>query len=281
MKCALPSCLVHVLVGYTDPSRPSPADEETTLRRNVMDKVVLGLTAPVLRYFCSSAHCEEGKEEHEVTMKEYNHELVRKVADLNHNIDELTSDANGFQKQVNECQEKIFELKEDLKREREYLELKLIELKKDVYLYKSKRTLKEMGESIKRETAKLQQIFRKKELELGQQIAIFRLLQLRGQESLDIRQMVLMVEQDVLAREEYANDALFGKISDLQSVLTTKSLRDAIQSHQQKLLESRAHIRSVEEQQMSICNELDLLNKELKLDSNDQNAIPATTSAAV
>ena len=68
VKCALPACLVLVLVGYTDPSRPFQVNEETTLCSRKSESTA----APVFRYFCSQAHCEEGKKDHEVKMKEYN-----------------------------------------------------------------------------------------------------------------------------------------------------------------------------------------------------------------
>ena len=75
IRCALPSCLDRVLVGYTDPNRPSPVNEETTLRKKLLDDEASESCGPVLRHFCSQEHCEEGKEEDEVTMKEYNLEI--------------------------------------------------------------------------------------------------------------------------------------------------------------------------------------------------------------
>ena len=36
IKCALPACLVRVLIGYTDPSRLFKVNEETTLCRKMM-----------------------------------------------------------------------------------------------------------------------------------------------------------------------------------------------------------------------------------------------------
>ena len=100
MKCALPSCLVHVLVGYTDSSRPFQVNEETILRSRKQMGTVSGSAVPVLRYFCSQAHCDKGKEEHEVTLKEYNSELARK-----------------------EMEQKIADVEEDLKCEQKNHEL--------------------------------------------------------------------------------------------------------------------------------------------------------------
>ena len=77
-------------------------------------------TAPVLRYFCSQAHCEEGKEDHEVTMKEYNLELVRNGSELECEQEELKANNGPLNEQQGaEWQQKTVKKDEDLKRERE------------------------------------------------------------------------------------------------------------------------------------------------------------------
>ena len=139
-KCALAACLDLVFVGYTDPSRLFEMNEETTLcsSRKVMDAASAGSAAPSFRYFCSPSHCEEGKEDHELTMKEYNSELARKESDLKRMQEELNADMDNFMKRVVDCQQKHAEFDEALKRDRENHELTLRELK-------AARPLKEMG----------------------------------------------------------------------------------------------------------------------------------------
>ena len=100
IKCALPACPVRVLVGYTDPNRPFQVNEETTLRRKLMD-AASGSAAPELRYFCSQTHCEEGKEEGEATMKEYNGELARKERELRRIDEEKISGFEEKQMSIN------------------------------------------------------------------------------------------------------------------------------------------------------------------------------------
>ena len=79
-----------------------------------------GSAAPVLRYFCSQAHCEEGKEDHEVTMKEYNCELVRKESELERKQEEVKEDTGTLNEQQGaELQQKTANEEEGLKRERE------------------------------------------------------------------------------------------------------------------------------------------------------------------
>ena len=185
-RCALPSCGVHVLIGYADPSRPFQLNEEATLRRMLMDAAT-GLAAPVLRYFCSQAHCEEGKEDHDVTMKEYHAELALKKRELHRMIDEVKDYSIDDEKQCKDCEQKIDELFEDLEHERQDHERKLSELKTDVY--KSKRTLKEMGEAMKRETANLERIFRTKVLEIRLEVTRLRLLHLRLKDSIFVLSM--------------------------------------------------------------------------------------------
>ena len=100
-----------MLIGYSDPSRPFQTNKETILcSKKVMD-AASGSAAPMLRYFCSQAHCEEGKENHEVTMKEYNLELVRKENDLNRKARELTAAYDHVGKQNKEWGQNLDEPK--------------------------------------------------------------------------------------------------------------------------------------------------------------------------
>ena len=127
-------------------------------------KVMSGSAAPVLRYFCSQAHCEEGKQDYEVTLKEYHSELAQKEVELKRIEEELNSDYGHFNNRSAEWHQKRAMLEEDLKRERENHELKLRELESEVH--KTERPLKEMGEVAKRETANLERLFKRKTLEI-------------------------------------------------------------------------------------------------------------------
>ena len=92
VKCALSACPVRVLVGYTDPNRPFQGNEETTLCGKLMD-AASGLAVSVLLHFCSKAHCEEGKEDHEVLMmKEYNSVQAQKERELDSKQEEFMVD---------------------------------------------------------------------------------------------------------------------------------------------------------------------------------------------
>ena len=150
----------------------------------------------------------------------------------------------------------------NLKRERQNHELKLIELKTDVY--KSKRPLKEMGEVMKRETASLERIFRKKELENELEVARLRLLQKRKEECLFVRHVGSLEEFEVFYREKYAGDEL---------ALTRT--RESIELAQKELVKVRVNIRGNEEQQLSKSKELDAINA--ALGSNDKGSATATT----
>ena len=78
-----------------------------------------------------------------------------------------------FEKQQSGMMQKYNELAELLGREQENYEQQLDELKSEVF--KSKKTLKEMGEIMKQKSRDLQLIFRKKELEITQEGIVARL----------------------------------------------------------------------------------------------------------
>ena len=266
IRCALAACHVLVLVGYTDPSRPFHVNEETILCSGKGMDAASGSAAPVLRYFCSQAHCEEGKEDHEVTMKEYNCELARKESELDRKAEELAADQDNLVKKIVDSVQKLGEVAEDLKRERQNHELKLRELETDVY--KSKRSLKEMGEVVKRETANLERIFRKKELENEREVTSLRLLQSRKEECLFVRHVGLLEEFEVFYREKYAGDELA-----LQEQLTRT--RESAEQAQKGLMKARKDICGYEEQQLSKSKELDAINA--VLGSNDKGSSTTTT----
>ena len=274
VKCALPACPVRVLIGYTDPNRPFQVNEETTLRRKLMD-AASGLAAPELRYFCSQIHCEEGKEEHEVTVKEYNHwDLAQRERELDHKYEELEADYDRhFQKQEADVGQKQFELYEALERERENHKLKLREIITDVH--NSKRSMKEMGEITKRDYENLQLIFRKKELEILRERATLALPIWRELESLCIRKIALAGEGDVFYRERYAETALQQRLLGLRED-KEKDQNYLLQIRQNHLLQIREGIRMDEEQLLSLCKGLDELNKELNSNGKSTTTADAT-----
>ena len=229
-----------------------------------------GSAVPLLRYFCSQAHCEEGKEDCEMTMKEYNCELARKEKELDCKQEALNADLIHLQNISDERTQRRAKLGDALKRERENHELKLRELKTDVY--KSKRSLKEMGEVMKRETANLERIFRKKELENRQEGTLLKLLGCRGFESLSARKVGLYEEREVFYREKYAGDE-----TALQEQLMGMRDNDTY-SYLNGLLQMREQIRDYEERQVLISKELDAINAELS--SHDKDTVTAKPSAA-
>ena len=269
VKCALPACLVLVLVGYTDPSRPFQVNDETILCRKALDAAT-GSAAPALRYFCSQAHCEEDKRDHEVTMKEYISELARKEGELKRIEEELNADYGHFNNQMADRNQKQDELNEDLRRERESHELKLSELKSEVH--KTKRPLKEMGEIVKRETANLEQLFKKKTLEIQREMVGLSLLQSREMDRLNSRKSNLHEEKEVFYREKYA-----AVETALQQLLRLREDKELVHNN---LRDTREGILMLEERQLAMGKELDAINAQLSSNDKDTATSTATTSAA-
>ena len=73
--------------------------------------------APEFHYFCSRAHCEEGKEDHEVTVKEYNSELARKERELEGKQEELKADTDHSENQATDQEWKTAKIEEERERE--------------------------------------------------------------------------------------------------------------------------------------------------------------------
>ena len=238
------------------------------MRRKLMD-ASSGSAAPVLRHFCSQAHCEEGKEAHEVTMKEYNCELARKEREVNRKIAEQNTCVDNIEVQIDEWIQKVTELEENQERERENHELKLNELQTD--MYKSKRPSKELGEVMKRETANLHRIFRKKELEVMKEIAALKFRQCRGIISIKVIHCSIFEELEAFYREKYAGDNTTFQEKMVQ-------IRKVKETAQETFLQTRESTRICEEQQIGISKELDAINAEL--DSKDNDTATSTTSAA-
>ena len=243
-------------------------NDETILCRKALDAAT-GSAAPALRYFCSQAHCEEDKRDHEVTMKEYISELARKEGELKRIEEELNADYGHFNNQMADRNQKQDELNEDLRRERESHELKLSELKSEVH--KTKRPLKEMGEIVKRETANLEQLFKKKTLEIQREMTGLSLLQSQGMDRLHSRSNNLHEEKEVFYREKYAADE-----TTLHQQLLR--LRENKEQARHNLRDARENISKLEERQLTMGKELDAINAQLS--SNDKGSVITTTTTS-
>ena len=235
------------------------------MRRKVMNEAS-GSAAPTLRYFCSPTHCEEGKEEHEMTVKEFNCELAQKESELKRKQEEFKTDMDHLEQQSDESDQKIGELLEALNNERANHELKLRKLKTE----QSRRPGGIEG-VLKRETAKLQQIFQTKELEFQLDARNVQVQKYREIDRLSVLHDDLYEERKVLLREKYAGDetTLQEKLLDLQEL--QEQYRKASRG-------IREFLRDEEERQLTIRKELDMINAALNNKNNDTAA--ATTTAA-
>ena len=265
VRCALAACNVNVLIGYTDPNRSFQMNEETTLCKKVMNEAS-GSAALTLRYFCSPTHCEEGKEEVEMTVKEYKCELARKESEVNRKKEEFKTDMDHLEEQSDESDQKIAELVVTLNRERANHELKLRELKTE-----QSRRPDGIEVDLKRETANLQQIFRKKELELQLEVRTLQMQKYRETDRLSVLHDELYEERKVFLREKHAGDetTLQEKLLDLQELQ---------EKYQKSSLEVRESLRAAEEYQLSVSKELDTINDELS--SKNIDIAAAITTAA-
>ena len=256
---------MNVLIGYTDPNRSFQMNEETTLCKKVMNEAS-GSAALTLRYFCSPTHCEEGKEEVEMTVKEYKCELARKESEVNRKKEEFKTDMDHLEEQSDESDQKIAELVVTLNRERANHELKLRELKTE-----QSRRPDGIEVDLKRETANLQQIFRKKELELQLEVRTLQMQKYRETDRLSVLHDELYEERKVFLREKHAGDetTLQEKLLDLQELQ---------EKYQKSSLEVRESLRAAEEYQLSVSKELDTINDELS--SKNIDIAAAITTAA-
>ena len=251
VKCGLSTCSVRILIGYTDPSRPFYVNDETAVCMKRTIATMSGSRNDGFRYFCSQTHREEGKGEDDMTVPELL-KLARKNEELHRNSEEIFADRKLFEKREQVVNQEIVELSEDLKCARDDHQFKLRELKADVY--RSKRSLKEIGETMKRESANLERLFRQKELEFLRKKETLELSMWRELEGICIRQISILQERDIFSREMHAGTAL-------QEYLL--GIRKDREEHENSLLELRESIRISEEQHISLCQELDELNKEL------------------
>ena len=193
--------------------------------------------------------------------------LLLNESELMHKNNAFRAEIAIYEKQKADMMVKRREFEEILKRERDNHDLKLRELNADTY--SSKKTLKQMGEFMKKETANLVRILRKKELEINQEATMVQLLHLRKYESLQERQIKLIEDNEVFNCEKYglSKDALPQEL--LQARLNREKL-------QRELPVIRENIRVLEEQEMSTSKELDAINKEI--DDNVKGMGIATAS---
>ena len=167
---------------------------------------------------------------------------------------QLEVDFLNFEKRDSAMKQTSLTWAEQLKREKEDHALKLRELK--IRAYSSKKTLKEMGEIMKRETVNLVRISRKKELKINHEIKMVQLVHFREAEGLLLRRIGLCEEVEVSYREKYAGGNK--EESKLQKLLLL--CRELKEQDQKDLLNVREQIRVFEERATSIGKELDAVN---------------------
>ena len=156
--------------------------------------------------------------------------------------------------QVRAGEQKKRDFDQVLNRDHEDIVKKLAEFEKEVY--QSKRTLKEMGEIMKRETAKLQRILRKKELEIKrEEIVELVLPHKREAETLLLRDLKMRDEEDAYFRKLFPDgENGLEKGSSLRKHLSDR--RESSEKCQTDLLNLREKIRVLEEDAISVSKEL-------------------------
>ena len=208
-------------------------------------------------------------------------ENVRKILDmmlsqsLKNKRKEYLADAEKFNNQHEPLAQKARELQDSLKREKEIHEKKLADLKADVY--KRKATLKDMGEIMKRESAKLQRIWQKKEVEINQQLGATELPQNRQAETLYLRDLQICEEEEAHYRtlfrvgngvneDEKCDGFLHKHLGEMLLALKEKK-----QKLEKDLLLVREKIRNREEEAISLGKEMDAIN--LAMESYDEGSM--------
>ena len=147
---------------------------------------------------------------------------------------------------------------ETLKREKENHEVKLRNLKEETC--KGKKTLKEMGEIMKKETANLVRALRTHELTRDRGRAMAQLQRYRGAKKLYGSEIDFIEAVEIFYREKYGGGNEEDE-SELQKLLVFA--REEKEAMQKELLVVLENIRVLEEQEMSTSKELDAINKEI------------------
>ena len=194
-------------------------------------------------------------------------ELARKENELFGKREVLDVEYEVFEIQQSGMEQKMCELEEDTKRERDNHERQRHDVKIEVF--KSKKTLKEVGKMWIREEANLERLFRKKELENRQEGTMVQLLNFRQAESLYMRDVSLFEELEVFHREKYAGNDTY-----LQQMLPF--LRVKKEEPSQKVLVVRKKIHALEEEEKRINQELNVINE--ATNSHDAGNVTVTLS---
>ena len=149
-------------------------------------------------------------------------------------------------------------------------DVKLIELKAEVF--KRKKSLKELGIIWKLEEANLGRILRKKVLENREKAIVARLSLFQQAEILYTREIGLHEEFEVYHRERHAGE---GNEVSLDDALRSGTEKEKIQ---QKLQQLREDVRGLEEEKISLGEELLVVTKEIE--DNIEGTVIATFSTA-
>ena len=192
----------------------------------------------------------------------------KKKRELELKYKEFNDEYAQFEKLFPARDQKLLELDESMKREQASYEKKLADLKADVC--KSKKTLKEMGEIMKRESAKLQRIWQKKELEIQHEEVTLQLVKYRRYEVLQIKQLGNKELREAFYREydqgpNYEENLLILKSQVKQLRLEVAAAREDIQK--------------CEKEETWLSERLDAINREIG--SNDEAAISAADARFV
>ena len=181
----------------------------------------------------------------------------------------------NFNEQVRANEQKLHELNEGLKRERENYEMKAVELDTDLLKSQGTREIEEkdaMEMQMKWETSKPRQTWRKKELEIQQEkIVAIELPQKRSTEALYLRDLNMRDEEDAYFREIFSDCGSEEKERLWQKVLSDRQV--SREKRQTDLLNVREQIRVLEERVISIGEELDAVNLALAGDDEGRAII--------
>ena len=153
------------------------------------------------------------------------------------------------------------------------LEFNLRELKTKVY--KSRKTLKEMGEIMKKETANLERLSRKKELDNNLLRGKVVSLNLMQKEKLYLRRIGIIEEEEGFYREKYGGGDEDDERELQKLLLLQRERKEASQIFYQMVGED---IRSLKEKEILMNQELDAINKQIE--RHDEGIAIAITSTA-
>ena len=154
---------------------------------------------------------------------------------------------------------KRHKLEATLNRERDLHKIKLQDLKTETF--KSKKTLKEMGEIVKRETANLERILRKKELEINQDKAALQRQLIHQAEIMWAPQIILIKEVEVFYGEKYGGGNEEDEMELQKLLLNQQDQKEKLQKWQQLV---QKNLRVFDEEEEATNKELDTLNNQIE-----------------